>query len=825
MSLLGGPGRGGGSTNPAVIKWDDGEITEFDLERMLRMRAVLNHFVQTSWQLGAMASGSEGSTPPDFKPVSERAVVQTALFAKAAQDQGFVVSDATINGYIKRITNDSVTPARLREIIAKRSIGNMLVTMDTIFAGLRTELLAQALIGNYLVAADSATPLELWLQWQRLNDRAIVEVAAVPVASFVSQVADPTDGELQTFYDTYKDVVKRPVVVAGTQLESPQPGFKVPPQVALAYVRADYERFVDKLMPEVTDQEITEYYEQNKRNFVRPTLLDDQGEGAAGSEPAPSTGQGVTAEPATTEPATTEPAPPAETKTPEATEEAKPDLPSPDGPKPDGPKLDEPKSDEPKPDEPKSDEPKPDEPKPDEPQPDEPKPDEDDQTGWARRSPFRLVGEQKEEGPNTEASEAEGPDVTGSSGHGAENAETTEPAATEPAVPQPASPAETTGQQGDSAEPQPGEAASELALPAPAGETAGGANPAGAASTAAGEAAAGTSSTGQEPEPQYASLEEVKDEIRRDIARRQAPEKMDAVLELFRPQLRRYFDDLQVWMVEYEDKQQDAATPPRPTVPDAAAWAKENDLVFETTPLMSNFELAQEDLGQSVVIADGRPLVTEAFDVLEDYKPVVTADRLGNRYLAWRVKATTERIPKLEEIRQQVITAWKMEGARELARKEAQRLADMVRSASQPMADVLTKEKGYNVIRSDPFSWYTVGPVPGGRQMRIRLSQVYGVDGAGMDFMKAVFQLEEGQVDVAENHAQTICYVVRLASREQSRSAMHEDFLRDYEVLGQIVRQQNSMQMISTLLRELQESQHVEGWETLDTQRERDSAT
>jgi hypothetical protein len=310
---------------------------------------------------------------------------------------------------------------------------------------------------------------------------------------------------------------------------------------------------------------------------------------------------------------------------------------------------------------------------------------------------------------------------------------------------------------------------------------------------------------------------------------------MDAVLELFRPQLRRYFDDLQVWLVKFgdlgegidedEDKQQDAATPPRPTVPDAAAWAKENGLVFETTPLMSNFEFAQEDLGQSVVLADGRPLVTEAFDVLEDYKPVVTADRLGNRYLAWRVKATKERTPELEEIRQQVITAWKMRGALGLARKEAQRLADMVRSASQPMADVLTKEKGYNVIRSDPFSWYTVGPVPGGRQMRIRLSQVYGVDGAGMDFMKAVFQLEEGQVDVAVNHAQTICYVVRLASREQSQTAMHEDFLRDYEVLGQIVRQQNSMQMIFTLLRELQESLHVEGWEKLDTKREPDSTT
>jgi hypothetical protein len=846
MSLVGGRGGGGGRTNDVVVSWDDGELRESDMQRLLRMRAILNHFVQTAWQLGALASGLEGGAPPDLGPVTERAVFQTELFAQAARAEGFVVSDATVNRYIKRITRDNVTSARLREIISQRTAGNVVVTMDTIFAGLKNELLAQAYVSNYLIAAGSATPLELWLQWQKLNDRATVEVAPVRVADFVSQVADPTDAQLQTFFDTYKETIQRPVVVVGTQLNSPQPGFKIPRKVAFAFVRADYDTFVEKLMPKVTDQQIADYYEQNKRQYVRTALEADESEGSELTPSDPSAAPGTTDDaapteqqpggPTTEDPATAQPDP----ADPEASP-SDPDVPesvgpeegetTPVRPEPDKPKMDEPKTDDPKPDEPETEDPEPDEPQPEDPEPGEPQPEDPE-------SDEPKADDPKPDEPETGDPKPDGP----------------KPGDPEPDEPQPEDPEsdEPESEDSESDEPEPGDgdqasrsrpvrfrlvaAEGEIAAddPTNGAEPAAAADPAetvGGADSAVGSdpTAPPVEGTGGDPpqagdesgvaEPEYKSLDEVADEIRREIANQRAAEEMETQLGPLEEQMRKFSDDLQVWVVDSEDQDPDAEPLPRPTAPDAAAWAKENGLVFELTSLMSGFQLAASDIGQSMVIADGQPLVSVAFDRLDDYKPVITIDRQGNRYLVWRVEATAERVPNLEEVRSQVINVWKMREGRELAQKEADRLAEMVRTAGKPMAEVLTQEKGYTVIRLDPFSWYTVGLVPNSRQMRIRLSQVDRLEDPGPDFMAAVFELEQSEIGTAMNHPQTLCYVIQLVSREQTRSAMHEDFLKDHEVLGQLVRQQNSMQMISALLRDLLESEHVEGWEKLDTPR------
>jgi hypothetical protein len=173
----------------------------------------------------------------------------------------------------------------------------------------------------------------------------------------------------------------------------------------------------------------------------------------------------------------------------------------------------------------------------------------------------------------------------------------------------------------------------------------------------------------------------------------------------------------------------------------------------------------------------------------------------------------------LEEIKEEVVAAWRLQKAFDLARAESRRLADEARSAGKPLDEVFAQDQEHEIFRSDPFSWYTLGPVPGGRDVRLRLSEVDGVDGAGPEFMEAVFKLGDGQVAATVNHAHSVAYVIRLAGREQSEQAMREDFLRESQILGQMVRQQNAVQMVSTLLRDLSEVYHVEGWETLDRPR------
>ncbi|MFV2066818.1 MAG: SurA N-terminal domain-containing protein, partial [Pirellulales bacterium] len=276
MGILGGGGGGGPAVDAVLVRWDHGKLRKSDLDRMVLTRRILNRFVQIAAQMGAEASGTTPQPHPGLGPETERDVVRTMLFTQAAEDAGFVISDGAVNRYIKQLTRNSVSSARLRQIILGTYINGQPVTMDVIFAALRTELLAQQFLGSYLIAADSVTPLERWITWLRINKRVSAELVPVSVQQFMNDVPAPADEELKAFYDQYKDVIKRPVIVDGTMMDSPDPGFKEPRRVTFEFVRADYDAVVDGIKPTITDAEIETYYNENKRNFVQPGLLEDE---------------------------------------------------------------------------------------------------------------------------------------------------------------------------------------------------------------------------------------------------------------------------------------------------------------------------------------------------------------------------------------------------------------------------------------------------------------------------------------------------------------------------------------------------------------------
>ena len=79
MAILSGGRGGGGPRNDAVISWDDGELREAELFRMVQMRGIVNHFIQVAVQLGAIASGLERAPQVSFGPATEREVVRTMI--------------------------------------------------------------------------------------------------------------------------------------------------------------------------------------------------------------------------------------------------------------------------------------------------------------------------------------------------------------------------------------------------------------------------------------------------------------------------------------------------------------------------------------------------------------------------------------------------------------------------------------------------------------------------------------------------------------------------------------------------------------------------
>ncbi len=813
MQLFGGGGgRRPEASNDVVIRWDDGEIRQWDLERMVQMRNIVNYFVSAASQLGSMASGAELPSFQGFGPATEQHVVRTMLLAQAARDFGFMVSDEVINRFLREITRESVPETRLRDIIARSSVGNRRVSMEMVFQALREELLAQELINNYMMSADSVLPSERWMTWLRINDRVTVATLPVPVEAFIDQVDDPSPEELQTFFDTYKDVVKRPVVVDGVQLVSPEPGFKKPRQVTLQYVRADYESFVDRLAEEIGDEEISAFYQRNKRRFVVPDLLEDDTSADATDADLPADADAP--EPDQTDTSTR---PAEEDSSPPATEQQTGDQARPDS-----------SSEETKAEAPPSETPAPPTDSDDAPATTPPASPTDASAGDANRA---AESEDPEETGNPAEATDEAPvDVppAGDSANDGAPGEVPDSVSAEPADEQGpvdeaesqlAEPAGPPGQASDAHADHGADAASGDAAPAdpkPREQEAPAADDVEKATTESSESSERPATEEDEDQPRYAPLEEVRDEIRRDLARQQAPEKMQELLSGWVSEMRRYYRKLQVWELRPDRENNQAADAKRPVPPDAGQWAEQHGVTFEKTAAVSSFELQDMDVGRSIIVGEGETLVSRAFSQMPAYQPVATEDILGNRYVVWKTSESAEKVPSLNEVREDVVRAWKMQRSRELARNKANELAEQARQAGKPLGDVFTETDGYQITRSDPFSWLTLGAVPGGRDVRLRLSEIYGVSQAGPAFMQTVFPLSKAEVAVAMNHPEDTAYVVQLVERERSREALREDFMKEAEVYVPVVQRQNRLAAMAGLVSHLSEAYDVEGWERLD---------
>ncbi len=743
-------GGGGGPEDREVVSTSYQTLHESDLQRMLQTRRILNEFLWQAYMLGGSAGGRPTAFPllRQNAQVTEEMVVRQMLLARRAEELGFRVNDTAINRYLKQLTGSAVSADQLRDIVRGARVGQREVNMDFIFDALREALLAAELQETYETAV-AVTPAQSWEYFTRLNDRVTAEVLPVEVAQFVDQVSEPSDAELQTFYAAHREQYALP--------NSPEPGFRQPPQAAFGYVKADFEQMVERIAAEIPQEEVAQYYEDNKRQFVRPQLLGE--DEPAAETPAPEAPPTETAPAASATPALPE-VPAAPTDEAPATETA-PEQPAaePQSQSPTAPPAEETDTT---------------------PAPQAPAADENSQTLVVEQPQFVALLQ----------------------------AEGTAPAQPEPAQ---AEPAQTEAPQAE--QPQAEQA-----------QTA--AQPAAEAAPATGETAPATPATTSESpaqpaadEVQYYPLEEVAGDIRRELARQRAAEQVQQVLQPLGSELNTYARELIGWELAQAENEAEGTAQPKPAPPDAKLkqMAQQAGLEYGQTKEVDFFELQDTPLGQATVASIGQPFASYAFLAqIGEYRPTVAIGDDGSGYLIWKTSEQEDRIPALEEIREEVVRAWKLVRARELAQEQAKQLAQQAEQADKPLAEVFPQRE---VKRVGPFSWLTLGAVPQqmGGQPQARLSEVEGVENAGPDFMEQVFALDEGEVGVAMNQPETIAYVIRLASHAATREALRERFLSEPGPWQQMALMQNRQQVILALNEELVKRAEVEWHRPPDT--------
>ncbi|MCA9135660.1 MAG: hypothetical protein KDB00_02845, partial [Planctomycetales bacterium] len=273
---------GGRALSAKVASWKGGSLNEGELGRSVVERRILNDFLRRLYFEGMRLVG-EPQTPnvpnfvfdPQESPQTvERLVIDTEIMANLAQQAGITVDDSVINHYITEFGLRRVPTDQVRAILANVGRGDIRANEAMVFSQLRKLLMAHYYRSSTGDASFVVLPEQRWSDWRKVNERISLVAAVLPTADFVEAAGEPTDAQVRALYEQYKEQEpNRLVAIEGRLLDSPEPGFAQPRRVKLRYLSGNLDSWTERYRDQVTDAEIADYYERNKRSeFVKSSL-------------------------------------------------------------------------------------------------------------------------------------------------------------------------------------------------------------------------------------------------------------------------------------------------------------------------------------------------------------------------------------------------------------------------------------------------------------------------------------------------------------------------------------------------------------------------
>ena len=193
-----------------------------------------------------------------LRSMSEELAVEHWLIAQSMRDDGYDVSREEVGDYLSRVTyNPTTKQSYVNEDIFRKAAKAADLSVNGVTYLVGNQILLEQFINMSALNVKSLTPETEFDWYNRFNRMMKIEAIPVSVSDFTSQVTAPTAKELKKFFEDNKFRDRNPWA-----LES---GFGVPMMVKGEYV------YYDKTMlkpEEVTDEEVEKYYEENKELYV-----------------------------------------------------------------------------------------------------------------------------------------------------------------------------------------------------------------------------------------------------------------------------------------------------------------------------------------------------------------------------------------------------------------------------------------------------------------------------------------------------------------------------------------------------------------------------
>jgi hypothetical protein len=279
----------------------------------------------------------------------------------------------------------------------------------------------------------------------------------------------------------------------------------------------------------------------------------------------------------------------------------------------------------------------------------------------------------------------------------------------------------------------------------------------------------------------YRPFDEVKDQIRIELAAKKAMEGLPLIQEKMKAYAATYHE-------HFEQGR------PAPPMPDLTGLVAEQGLKWVDVPMGDVYAAMRTGLARGF---QERQHLIQMFRRIP--LPFESETFLGSNglVLLWVTDQKPEKRPnKLDEVREIVLQRWKEIESRGLAQNKAEELANEVRTSGQSLAEACAGRSDVRVVETEPFTWKSFGGlnpmVAVMQRIPPRLGEVREkgvavgdseidnqlIVAPGSDFMEVVFSLQVGETGVVFNQPKSVAYIVRITSSSPSTDTLWEQFQR-----------------------------------------------
>jgi len=183
-------------------------------------------------------------------------------------------------------------------------------------------------------------------------------------------------------------------------------------------------------------------------------------------------------------------------------------------------------------------------------------------------------------------------------------------------------------------------------------------------------------------------------------------------------------------------------------------------------------------------------------------------------YLLWKEAEEPQKTAVREKVEDKIVHAFKLQKAFELAKAEAEKLAEKARTEGPDLRKSIgLADKAGAVVDAGPFSWLSSGVMPTGMG-RLHLTEIPEVPYAGEEFMQTALDLQPGEVGVAPDQPHSKVYVIHVLSQTPTEELMQTLFmtrgLADRNIAQLHVAER--MGMVNTWVNNLLEKEFVVHW-------------